>query len=292
MNAVANLNQLAAPTFKPGDSLLDIFAAHGGLVDIPNDIYHADRSCYSSTALKLLHTRTPAHFHHNLNHSRTETPLMFQGTAIHSRLLEPELFVKEYIAALDGNKLTKAYQEFKKNATGMKILSRDQMIAVEAIQRNVMAHSTARALIMGGVCERTFIWQDEETGIWLKIRPDCLNFDLDSGICLDVKSTDDASPWYFTHTCKSMHYDFSAAMYLEGLRVIFKRDFDFAFLVVERDAPYQVAVRGAPLEMIERGRRHFRQALRKLRHCLDTDEWPGYQPDGGYEVIEWPKYAY
>ena len=33
----------------------------------------------------------------------------------------------------------------------------------------------------------------------------------------------------------------------------------------------------------------FRRALRILRQCLDNGEWPGYQPDGGYDILDWRK---
>ena len=43
--------------------------------------------------------------------------------------------------------------------------------------------------------------------------------------------------------------------------------------------------------MITRGYRRFREALGILKECSDTGRWPGYQPDGDYDILEWPRYA-
>jgi hypothetical protein len=80
-------------------------------------------------------------------------------------------------------------------------------------------------------------------------------------------------------------------VYLEGLRTVFGRDFDFCFLACEKAAPYGVALYAAPEEMIARGERRLREALASLKACRETGSWPGYQPDGDYEVLEWPRYA-
>jgi exodeoxyribonuclease VIII len=86
-------------------------------------------------------------------------------------------------------------------------------------------------------------------------------------------------------------YDLQAAMYLEGLRHCFGRDFDFAFLPCEKEPPNAVALYGATAAMIARGMRRFRQALSTLRNCLDTNQWPAYQPDGDFELLDWPAWA-
>ncbi len=74
---------------------------------------------------------------------------------------------------------------------------------------------------------------------------------------------------------------------MEGLRQVFKRDFDFVFLAVEEDAPYGCALYGAPDEMLQDGQRQFRRALKELKRCRESGLWPSYQPDGDYELLEW-----
>lgn len=287
MNAVAEV-PVAALADVP--SLLEIFGNLRCRPDIPNEVYHADRSCVSSTGLKAI-LRSPAHYQAYLNGEHKETPALFLGTAIHARLLEPELFAEEYVTAPTGDKRLKEYKEFEIAFANKKILTPDQVAIVEGIAASVDTHTSASTLLRGGLVEHSIIWQDEETGIWLKIRPDLLNVDFDTGICTDVKSTDDATPEAFARSCVNFGYDVSAALYLEVLRNVFKRDFDFCFLACEKSEPYGVALYGAPEDMLKRGTRRVREALRLLKQCRDRGEWPSYQPEGGYEVLEWPRWA-
>ncbi len=268
-------------------SLLDIFGNLHCRPDIPNEMYHADRSCVSVSGLKEL-LRSPAHYQAYLQGAnRKETPAMFLGSAVHARLLEPHLYASEYVVAPISDKRLKEYKEFEIANANRKILTPDQMAIVEGIAHSVGQHTSADTLLRGGLVEHTIIWQDEETGIWVKIRPDCLSVDFDTGICLDVKKTTDASRRAFRRACETYMYDLQTAAYLEGLRQVFKRDFDFVFLPVEEEPPYGCALYGAPAEMIEDGMTLFRMALRRLKECRDSGEWPSYQPEGDYEILGW-----
>ena len=274
----------------PPLSLRELFGDLHCRPDVTNEAYHADRSCVSVSGLKQL-LRSPAHYQAYLNGHRKETPAMFLGTAVHARLLEPELFADEYVIAPTSDKRQKAYKEFELAHANKRILTPDQAASIEGIAQSVATHVSARTLLRAGLVEHTIIWQDEETGIWQKIRPDCLCIDFDTGICLDVKKTTDAAPASFSRACVQYDYDLQAAVYLEGLRRIFQRDFDFVFLAVEEDAPHGCALYGAPAEMLERGHRRYREAMRILKACRDTDSWPSYQPDGDYELLSWPRWA-
>jgi hypothetical protein len=252
-------------------------------------LYHADRSCVSSSALKEI-LRSPAHYQAYLSGAaRKETPALFFGQAVHDRMLEPEIFKRDYVIAPPIDRRATEYKEFALTHSAKKILSQEQAAQLEGIAVSIASHRTATHLLENGIKEQTLIWQDEETGIWIKIRPDCLN--IEDGICLDLKKTQCASSDAFGRSCAEYGYDVQAALYLTGLRAIFKRDFDFAFLAVEEKIPHGCALYGTPLEMLERGMRRVRHALRTLRECQETGLWPSYQPHGGYDLLVWPKWA-
>jgi len=283
------MNTIAIPKLQ--SSLRDLFSGGCSMrSDISSEIYHGDRSCVSASGLKHV-LRSAEHFRAYLDGERRETPAQFFGTAIHARLLEPEAFARDYVIAPCGDKRSKDYKEFEIANANRKILSAEQMAAIEGMGRKVAKHQSASALLRAGSKELTLIWKDAAAGIWIKIRPDCLCTDFDTGICLDLKSTEDASAAAFARSCVNYDYDLQAAVYLEGLRTVFGRDIDFCFLAVEKSEPYGVALYGAPEEMIARGHRRFRQALGILKVCRETGCWPGYQPDGDYAILEWPRYA-
>lgn len=285
--------RMVAPSAPRPLTLRDLFVAGEPFrLDVSHAAYHADRSCVSSTGIKVLATKSAAHYRDYLDGGpRKETPAMFLGTAIHARVLEPGEFDTRYVVAPISDKRTAEWKDFVIDNPDRIPLTLNQHAIIEGIAKSVNAHPGAADLLKCGFKEATLIWQDEETGIWLKIRPDCLCVDFDTGISMDLKSTDDAHAFEFARSCVSFNYDISAAMYLDGLRTVFKRDFDFAFLAAEKDRPYQVALYGAPDEMLQRGMRRYREALRLLANCIRQQRWPGYQPDGGYEILEWPRYA-
>lgn len=272
-------------------SLRELFGDLSCRWDIPNDVYHADRSCVSVSGLKQI-LRSPAHFQAYLSGEQNkQTPAMYMGTAVHARVLEPAVFQAEYVVAPVGDKRSKQYKEFEIANADKKILTPEQMVTLEGIAQSVSRHANAATLIQAGLIEHSFVWQDELTGIWLKIRPDCLCTDFETGICLDLKKTLDAGNQPFARSAVNYGYDLQAAVYLEGLRKIWRRDFDFAFLAVEEDSPHACALYGAPAEMLERGHRMFRKALNRLAICRETDEWPAYQPNGDFEILDWPHWA-
>lgn len=263
---------------------------HKVRLDISNEQYHADRSCVSCSGLKEI-LRSPAHFRVYLDGERKETPAMFFGSAVHARLLEPDVFAAEYVVAPVGDKRTADFKSFLIANAHKKILTPEQMVLIEGIEQSALAHNALRGMLIGGYKEATIIWQDEETGIWLKIRPDCLCPGDGGGMCLDLKTTDDASGHAFARACVDYQYDLQSAMYIDGLLHAFRRDFDFAFGALEKSEPFGCGLYGAPEEMLLRGKRRFREALATLKRCLNTGEWPGYQPDGDYEILEWPRWA-
>jgi hypothetical protein len=279
------------PSATAVPSLRDLFNDNRRMrADISNSQYHSDRSCVSVSGLKQL-LRSPAHFRAYLDGQRKETPAMFFGTAVHSRLLEPKVFATDYVLAPTSDKRSTEYKEFQIANADKLILTAEQMATLEGMERAAHAHTSLNTLLRAGLKEQTIIWQDEATGIWLKIRPDCLCIGIGDGNCLDLKSTEDASVPEFSRTCVNYHYDLQAAVYLSGLRAVFGRDFDFCFGAIEKSEPYGVALYGAPEEMLSRGERRFRQALNILKHCRDTDTWPSYQPHGAYDLLEWPRWA-
>jgi hypothetical protein len=268
-------------------SLVDQFAGGPPLRDdISIEDYHADRSCVSTTVLKAA-LRSPQYCRHLLLNGVAQTDAMRMGTAYHMRVLEPAAYKWAYAVAPDIDRRTKPYKEFVIANAGREILTHDEAVAIEGMAAATHAHPTAHELLEQGLKEVTLIWQDEETGLWIKIRPDCLNAGLDTGVCLDLKKTANASKRAFSRDCRKFDYDVQAAVYAHVLRKVFGRDFDFAFFACEDTAPYGAALYGAPDSMLAEGQRRMRLALNTIARCQQNGIWPGYQPEGGYEVLSW-----
>ncbi len=62
-------------------------------------------------------------------------------------------------------------------------------------------------------------------------------------------------------------------------------------IAVEKEAPYAVAVYRVSEAAIESGRREYTHLLERLKHCLDTDRWPGLCEDQEKE-LELPDWTF
>lgn len=259
--------------------------------DLSNEDYHADRQFESTTGLKEI-LRSPAHYRYYKDNPREEKKVYRLGTAIHAALLEPERFRKEYVVLPDVNRRTKEGKQqeadFIAQHPGAFFVSEDEIDVITGIANSVAKHSDAYALLKMGKPEVSHFWRDEETGIYLKCRSDSL-----SDLCnLDVKSTEDASAEEFVRSCARYDYDLASYVYSQGVRVVTGKPRPFAFLVVEKKPPFQVALYFAPDEMLASGLYRFQQAMKKLKEARDSNQWFGYQPAGKGEKLEWPYWAF
>lgn len=216
---------------------------------------------------------------------------MFLGTAIHAAVLEPEVFASVYLPmpkldrrTKDGKALYEALQ-IEAAEKGKLLIGADDFTACQSIAEVVRSHPAAKVLFAQGMAEQSIYWTDEETGVLCKCRPDWLG-----KVCLDVKSTDDASPDGFRRSILKWNYHTQAAWYLDGIEAATgNRPGAFVFAAFEKKAPYAAAFYYADDAMIEAGRAQYRKALRTYADCVARNEWPGYSNQ--IEMISLPVWA-
>ena len=143
-------------------------------------------------------------------------------------------------------------------------------------------------LLSAGKNEVSYFWQDPDTDIWMRAR-----LDSESPYAtLDIKSTDDASQNAFMRSCVNYSYDMQAYIYSDARFNVSGESKEFAFLAVEKKAPYSIALYFAPREMLASGMVRYRECLKRLQdYRQDTGARLGYQPNGEFEEMEWPSWA-
>ncbi|MDD2742061.1 MAG: PD-(D/E)XK nuclease-like domain-containing protein [Rhodocyclaceae bacterium] len=258
--------------------------------DMTNAAYHGDRDIVSSSGLKKILV-SPLHYQAYLTGKSEETTALRVGTAIHTALLEPHLFDSSYVVAPTVDRRTKdgkaQWEAFMATLGTKSLVTEAERSMIDGIVAQVRQHKMANTLLGMGKAEQSIFWTDEETGIRCKVRPDSLS----SYAILDVKSTESAHRDEFPRSCVRYGYDLSAAMYQEGVRQLTGETVDFVFLAVEKSNPHLCALYKASEEMMVSGYAKFRNALRILAECRASGVWGGYQPEGDYELIDWPRYA-
>ena len=246
----------------------------------------------SKSALDLV-TVSPAHYQAWVNgHDEASTPALFFGSAFHCALLEPQVFAETYACEPDfgdcrfkGNRL--ARDEWREAHAGATPISSGDMDKVRGMVASILQHRLAGRMIRSGKAEITARWTDEDTGLRCKARGDFYVPDL--AMLLDVKTTLDASPRGFAKSVTNYGYDRQDAFYRAGFTTAGARVEHVAFVVVEKEPPYAVAVYQLSERFVERGHASIRRDMATLSECLKSNTFPGY-PDG-LTIIEPPRWA-
>lgn len=251
--------------------------------DMPNDVYHAHDSI-SKSGLDLI-LRSPAHykFREYMEPSRA----MEIGTAIHTALLEPDRFAKEYVLLKDvKDRRTSEYKQAVSVHGSERVLVAGEADNVAGMQAAVFAHPVASSwLALPGHAELSMFAKDPETGVVVRIRPDYLT---EYGSIVDIKKTQDARQDAFSKSISTYRYHVQAAFYMDVYQwVTGERAESFRFIAIEEKMPHACMVYKLDDLSIAEGRRLYRQALNTYADCLASGEWKSYDCDSE-EIISLP----
>jgi hypothetical protein len=271
-----------------------LITAPGCYDGISAEDYHGWEICpgpsISSSGLKKIRDASPLHYwwRSPLNPARPveKAARHFSiGKAAHDMLLLAERWPERYHILPDGfsRAKTKAMADDIAEADaaledGKTLLTADDAALAEQMADAIRANRFAAASLTNGLPEQTLAWQDSETGVWLRARPDFLPHAR--RFIPDLKTAADASPAAFQRAMATYGYHQSAALYMDGIEAVFgERPEAFFFVVVEKQEPFCVALYQIEAEDIERGRMLNRAAINTFARCLRENHWPGYADD-------------
>ena len=247
---------------------------HQGL---SNEAYHA-LPAVSPSQLKVL-ARSPLHFFDQYRAEDRErpepTPAMLLGTALHTAVLEPELWDSTIaVPPHTFDRRTKVGKElaveFERQSAGKIVLSPDDAAQVKRMANAVRTHPAAKFLLdLPGRREASYTWTDAATGLACKTRPDWHSDDR--RIVVDVKTTIDASRVEFAKSMANFDYHVQAAWNQTALDAE-----QFITIAVEKARPFAVAVYPVSGAVIAAGQRRIDAAMTLLAECQASGKWPGY----------------
>lgn len=277
-----------------------------------NQQYHADTSRISKSGLDLIN-RSPLHYWQKYlapdKPEHKQTPALLAGSIFHKLTLEPETFAKEYLVlppnapayptdavwkaknpSAESSKAMEFWRTIARTYPNVQIISQEEKDTASRMRDAVMKHPFARQLFeMGGVAERTVLFNENETGAPCKCRPD---FETKEDIVVDLKSTIDASPDEFGRSAYNYRYYVQAPFYLDGINAEAGREKvrHFVFVACEKVPPYGVGVYFIDREAIELGRRDYVRDCATFVACKETNHWPGYGNEA--QALRIPTWAY
>jgi hypothetical protein len=242
--------------------------------------YRRAEGVNQSSLKKILDS--PAHYQAALKNKLIPTPAMEMGTALHCLSLDGEkAFDAQYIKKPDGIKLnTKEGKEWKEGVGRKKVLSAggkdDPWGSVQGMAKSLqrLAYFDPAQEDYIKYNEVSVYWEWE--GVACKARLD--RVDVENGLVLDLKTTDNVEPEIFQKKVVGLGYDFQAAYYAKAAEVAFGKKFGFVFAAVERKAPFTVDLFEVDEEMMEESTNKCIAALRLYKTCSETDNWPNREP--------------
>lgn len=273
-----------------------------GIYSITNEDYHAAAG-FSRTQLMHL-DKSPYHFWYNVLSGEAEkpkdTPSKVIGNAFHTLLLEPNLFDKEYIIkprleqlpekvlmkdvgkeqyeqvkqarneARERNLLL--VHEFDANRKNKIIITEAEFAKVSKMVEMVKRHDIVDTLLKDAVYEKSIFWNDPETGILFKARPDIWS----SKMVVDLKTITDVAEYKLKRSALDYGYYLQAGMMYEGCKVLGKPFDVYTILAVEKELPYAPAPFILDDFALQYGIDQFQKYKDMLAKCIKEKKWDGY----------------
>lgn len=254
--------------------------------DLSNDDYHAHEGSVSRSGL-LEFMRSPynywAHYINPGRPGKEMTAALKFGRALHEYVLEPVEFAKHFAVkptkVLLKNVGREVYDEYKAiceelENSNLIVLDDEDFYNLRNMYDALLANDEARELIQGAAYEQSYFWNDPESGLLLKARPDILH----RNIIVDLKSCADASPQAFQRDIYTYGYYIQAPMMQDAIKAIENRYIEtFINVCVEKTYPWNVGIYIIDQEAIDLGRVKYKQASVELSRCIAYNEWPGYE---------------
>lgn len=248
------------------------------ITGMPAEQYHAHPAISKSGLSEF--QRSPAHYQYWREHDALDSDALRIGSAFHTMLLEPETEALRIHVWEKQPRNTKAGKEAYEAATALAgdrlLLSRQEHGSLKEMAQSIASHVSARVILDGeGDVEASMFWLDAVTGVQCRARADWIRAD---GLIVDLKTCNDARPFIFERDAFKFLYHWQAAMYVDGYEAATgKKAAGFAFVAVEKEAPYGVSTFIADEQFIELGRLQYREALARFAECNRMNLWPKYE---------------
>ena len=201
------------------------------------------------------------------------------GRAVHTAVLEPSLFARQYICWSGGKRAGAAWNAYVADAErlGQTILKEDQIDLAVKIAKAVRGHPIARPILdRDGRAEVAIVWDHPRTGVRIKVRLDWLTV----GVLTDLKSCRDPAPHRFATTAAQLGYHCQLALYADACAAAGLGAVEVKIIAVQNTEPFDVVVYALDEDILSIGRNEYERALDLLVQCRESKQWLGQAMTG------------
>jgi len=248
-----------------------------------NNEYHNGflKDFYGSSTISSFAYLTPIEAKLKNEEDFADTLATRLGSAFHF-IMESEKVYKENVIYTKLDNRYKEYKELAKSLDDGQILVPEKYAGdIRGMKVSMYNHSLSHYVnSMEAKKEWSYAYQDEY-GLKVKIRPDLIRKgikDKNKDIIVDFKSTKSVNPKSFSKSVKDYNYHIQAAHYIETYQNITGKEVEeFVFACVEKTFPYLCNFFTLGYKTLKEGNIALHHAKKKLRYCLDTDDYGGYE---------------
>jgi hypothetical protein len=269
----------------------EVITEPGVYAGLPLETYHSDCCDGPSISSSGLREIAPPHgcpmkywdnSYLNPDRAEREQKEHFSlGHAVHTLLLGEDGFAEKYIVR------PKVWSDWRTNAAkawrdaqikrGKIVLMPEHYEQIEGMANRVVNDRTFRDHLDGPV-ERSIIYQDRRTGVWVKSRPDCLPSDT---VAADLKTTSDASDQACLRAITKFGYHQQMGLVSSAIEAVLGiKTTAHVLLFIETTRPYAYNIKPVDNQYIWYGQRQNRAALDIFAEAMRTKYWPTYFGSG------------
>lgn len=213
-----------------------------------------------------------------------------KGKAAHLLLLEPHrvegcvAVIPDDILASNGALSTKAAKAFVAEQTdlGRTVLKEEEWQTICDMADALSADSRVMRLLSGCKLEQSHIWQDHETGVYIKSRPDICPQESGTFV-IDYKTTDaaDIDQWVNKSLC-DFRLDMQAALQMWGAHESLGIETHGVCYIVQSVKTKRVALRyitnqtATGRDLLAVARQDLRAGINTFARCWSERKWPSY----------------
>ena len=267
--------------------------------------YHQGIGISASQIKKAI--QSTAHFFVDTPEITKRNPNFDMGNGFELLLTEPENFFNEVVIfdpmerpdinLTMGGKKNKAWKDEIMQSDKI-VLDIEQFETLQKMVDSCKRNNTIVETIRDCKLQTSCFWQDDETGLLLKTRPDIIKFRTQNSVIIsDIKTAVDASPEGFAKAFANLNYGIQAATQIDGVESALGVKVDFyTYTVVEKLAPFNAQVYVLDEKDIIFYKMVYKSILKKIKRAMLNDKFvhAGYGEDeienGGVLDLSVPKW--
>ena len=252
-----------------------------------------DRSEYDAvdalnqTTIKIAYEKSLLHARAEQLQSSEPTEAKIIGLALHTLILEPELFQERFAPMpvnAKGDKWNRRFQDgaiawdiFDDEHPGCHAIKQAKIDELYIMRASVLRDPTCREIIeAASFQEVSFFWEHPDYGFACKGQADLISQYEGWSWCVDVKSTKDASPLGFSKEIGTFSYMVQGAWYLEGLNEIAEAERRYGFIAFDKSTPFCASFYELDPENLMEGRYRCDTVARKWQAGIEAGEFGAY----------------